>query len=114
MVGHGHIQRQQFKVNWAWTRGAVATAEKDERANIRDLRSWHEHQEVQVRLAKESVSRFVNGFITATGGPIMIREQETFSVLARLVRCDNPASLCRTREVDQETEHAAPPLWAGS
>ena len=57
MVGRGHIQRQQLKVNSARTRGAVATAEKDDRANIGDPRSWHEHQEVRVRLALDSVSR---------------------------------------------------------
>ena len=62
----------------------MATAEKDNRANIGDLRSRNEHQEVQVRLAKESVSRFVNGFMTAAGDPIMIIEHETFSVLAWL------------------------------
>ena len=35
-------------------------------------------------MAKESVSRLVNGYITAAGGPIMISELETFSMLARL------------------------------
>ena len=61
----------------------MATAEKDERANIGDLR-WPEHQAVRVRLAEEPMPRLVNGFITAAGYPIMISEHEIFSVLARL------------------------------
>ena len=92
----------------------MAMAEKDDKANIGDLRSWHAHQEVLVRLAEESASRLVNGFVASARGPIMNSEQETFSVLSRLVGPDHPTPVRGTSEVDQETEHTAPSLWVGS
>ena len=60
----------------------MAAAQMDDRPNIGDVRTCHEHQEARVRLAEESESRLVNGSIAAAGVPIMIRGQETFSLLA--------------------------------
>ena len=80
MVGKGHVQRQQLKVSWAESRGA----QRDNRANIVDLRSWHEHREIRGRMTEESASRFVIGFVTPDGCPIMVSEREIFSVVARV------------------------------
>ena len=37
-----------------------------------------------MRLVEKSVSRLVNEFVAAAGSPIMINEQQTFSLLAWL------------------------------
>ena len=62
----------------------MATAEKDDKPNIGDLRSWHAHQQVTVQVAQESASRLVNGFVAFAGVPVIITRQETFLVLSRL------------------------------
>ena len=115
MVGCGHIRRWQLKVEWACTRGAVATAEKDNRANIGDLRSWHAHQEVRARLAEESCVSPGEWICWISRKPV--HDQRTgkfFSAVSALVGPDHPTPLRRTSEVDQETTHVAPPLWVGS
>ena len=62
----------------------METAEKDDRANIGDVRSFHERKEVPVQLVEEFVSRLVNGFTATTRDTIMISEQEPFSLVAWL------------------------------
>ena len=81
MMGHGHMQRQHFNVRWAESEGPMAAAERDDHANIVDMRSWHEQQVVPVQLTEESSSRLVTGFMTAVGNPIVINEREIFSRL---------------------------------
>ena len=84
MVGKGHMERQRFKVHWAESQGALAAARCDDRANIVDIRTWHEQQEVNGIIMEETASRLVIEFVPASKRPIMLIEQEIFSVMVWL------------------------------
>ena len=54
MEGKGYLERLQFKVHWAESRGALAAAESDDRASIVDIRRRHEQQEVNGMIMEET------------------------------------------------------------
>ena len=111
-MGRGHAERQQLKVQWAATRGALPAEERDSQATIQDIRAWHEWQEVHAQLIKESLSRFVMGFVTADGRPIILNEQEIFSVLDSVGYTSAP-SLCGRSQMAQAVTLVAASLWVG-
>ena len=49
-----------------------------------DIRSWHVHHEIGVRLMEESSSRRVTRFVTTAGKRIKMSKQAIFSILKQV------------------------------